>query len=138
MVSRIIKILVVSSISAFSSYPVRSHPITRTRLVQPKIVNTNFDIIDNLLKTEIYNKPMNHIVIEQLSALLPKLDGFSHVVLKTNSNIINHIIADDTLSYEMKRKLILFTIKVVQDGDNVGSQILQTYFDIVNHCLQLH
>ena len=78
------------------------------------------------------------MVIEQLSALLPKLDGFSHVVLKTNSNIINHIIADDTLTYEMKRKLILFTIKVVQDGDNVGSQILQTYFDIVNHCLQLH
>ena len=34
-----------------------------------------------------------------------------------------------------KKKLILFIIKIVQDGDIIGSQILQIYFDIAKQCL---
>ena len=137
MLTHLIKLLCLASVAAFSKLPANCKLSSNTVIpIYPIMFDTpNINLFNKLVQMEVYNKPVGHIIVQQLSSILPQLDAISHTVLDINSYIIHYIIQDTNLSDEDKKKLILFTIKLVQDGDNVGSQILKNYFDIVNHCL---
>lgn len=92
------------------------------------------DKISNLIdfdhKTKI-SKPL----IKYSSSLLPAMDGIAHHVLTANQNFINFVLDNDILSLEIKKKLVLFSIQAAQNGDSTGGQILEFYYNMVNHLL---
>lgn len=137
MLSRLVKFISIVSVTAFSNLPSvgKTSSNTITPICPVMFDIDSLDILNKLVEFEICNKPVGHIVVQQLSGILPDLDAVSHTVLDLNRKIIHNIIEDPNLSNKNKKELILFTIKLVQDGDNVGSHILKLYFDIVNHCL---
>jgi hypothetical protein len=74
-------------------------------------------------------------VVETFSSALPNFDSVGHHVLHANNLLIGRIIHVDFLSDELKKDIILKSIHFSQQGDNMGSHILQFYYDVVEKCL---
>ena len=91
-------------------------------------------LFDKLLTPEAKDSTSKFIV-KSLSNTLPQFDSISHIVLNTNSKIIAHALENDFLPDQLKKDIILLTIKMTQEGDNMGGQILELYYNIVNHIL---
>ena len=90
--------------------------------------------IDNLLSPEIKEKA-SKFVVKSLSDTLPQFDSISHIVLNTNSQLITYVLQNDLIDPQLKKYIILFTIKMTQEGDNMGGQILELYYNIVDKIL---
>ena len=71
----------------------------------------------------------------QVSSLLPKLDTVGHDILRANHDFIEDVLHNELLSHEMKKGAILGSIKLAQYGDDMGSHVLQQYYNIVDACL---
>ena len=91
-------------------------------------------LLDKLLTPEVKDGTSKFIV-KSLSNTLPQFDSISHIVLNTNRKIIAHALENDFLPDQLKKDIILLTIKMTQEGDNMGGQILELYYNIVNHIL---
>ena len=91
-------------------------------------------LFDKLLTPEL-KESSSKIIVKSLSNTLPQFDSISHIVLNTNSKIIAHALENDFLPDQLKKDIILLTIKMTQEGDNMGGQILELYYNIVNHIL---
>ena len=52
-----------------------------------------------------------------------------------DSDYIENVLSNDILNHEAKKAAILFSIKLAQYGDDMGSHILQQYYNIVDACL---
>ncbi len=78
---------------------------------------------------------MGKEAVLQLSSLLPKLDTVGHDILRANHDFIQDVLHNELLNHEAKKTAILWSIKLAQYGDDMGSHVLQKYYDIVNACL---
>lgn len=107
--------------------------ILRSKLPNKQNIILNYNI-DNLLSPEIKEKTSKFIV-KSLSDTLPQFDSISHIVLNTNSKIITDVLQNDFIDPQIKKYIILFTIKMTQEGDNMGSRILELYYNIVDKIL---
>ena len=87
--------------------------------------STNAFGLPTSLKTEI---------VHSTSAYLSKIDSIGHHVLKHNAEFINLVLQSD-LPELLKKEFVLDSIKMAQMGDNMGSHILETYYNLVNHLL---
>ena len=92
--------------------------------------------------TNIDQKQLEHLrtetgkeIVLQVSDFLPKFDTVGHKILSANHNFIQEILANDLLNHEMKKSVILGSIKLAQYGDDMGSLILQQYYNLVDYCL---
>ncbi|MBI96550.1 hypothetical protein CL656_05340, partial [bacterium] len=94
-----------------------------------KILEKSHTIVDDNIRH------LGKNVVIYISGLLPKVDNIGHDVLHANNVFIKDILSNDSLSDEMKKHIILFSIKMAQYGDDMGSHILQFYYDIVDACL---
>jgi len=74
-------------------------------------------------------------IVLQISSLLPKFDTIGHDILRANHDFIQDVLATPYLEHESKKSIILFSIKLAQHGDDMGSYILQQYYNIVDACL---
>ena len=91
--------------------------------------------IDHLLDMAIRDKYLGKIIVEKISAFLPKVDTIGHKILHANNEFIDYILNDTNLSEMMKKNIVLASIKLAIMGDNMGSALLQLYYDIVDKCL---
>lgn len=91
--------------------------------------------IDHILDITIKDKYLGKLIVEKISALLPKVDTIGHSVLHANNEFIDYILNDTNLSEMMKKNIVLTSIKLAIMGDNMGSSLLQLYYDIVDKCL---
>lgn len=91
--------------------------------------------VDHLLDVTIKDKYLGKLIVEKISALLPKVDTIGHSVLHANNEFIDYILNDTNLSEMMKKNIVLTSIKLAIMGDNMGSSLLQLYYDIVDKCL---
>lgn len=89
-----------------------------------------------------FSEKANHLSVEMgknivlsVSAGLPKFDSVGHKILSANHDFIADVLKNEILSHEMKKMIILASIKLAQMGDDMGSHILQLYYDLVNSCL---
>jgi len=80
-------------------------------------------------------KAIGKYVVMKVSALLPNFDSIGHKILHANNEFVSKILLDTKLPDELKKDLILFSIKMAQNGDDFGSYLLQMYYDIVNNSL---
>ena len=106
--------------------------------------NINFDNINGKINDfgsninniyDINEKIIGKKIVMGISSFLPKFDTIGHNILHANNELISNILSNNNLSDDVKKNIILFTIKMAQNGDNLGSKILQLYYDIVEHSL---
>tara|TARA_B100001093_G_C26730315_1_gene971931 strand:+ start:935 stop:1333 length:399 start_codon:yes stop_codon:yes gene_type:complete len=92
------------------------------------------EIINNFLSPEI-KQESSKAIIKTMSDTLPQFDSISHIVLNTNSRLIEHVLYNDMIPEAIKKYIILFAIKMTQEGDNMGGHILELYYHIVDKLL---
>ncbi len=98
------------------------------------LIQNKCNTLEKILGSE-FIQSNNKIIIQSLSNTLPQFDSISHIVLNTNSKIISYVLNDELIPPQIKKDIILLTIKMTQEGDNMGGQILELYYNIVNHIL---
>jgi hypothetical protein len=67
--------------------------------------------------------------------MLANADSVGHRVLNNNKHIIDFLLDHKEISMEIKKPLILYLIETAQMGDSMGSQILETYYNLVDNLL---
>ena len=89
-----------------------------------------------------FSEKANHLgdevgknIVLSVSAGLPKFDTVGHKILSANHDFIYDVLHNDHLSHAMKKDIILASIKLAQMGDDIGSHILQQYYNLVESCL---
>jgi len=140
--SFVINPLVYNSNSQVLTGTHRTKPCSRTSMIT--LLNSNLPpppespmtptLVDHLLDVTIKDKYLGKLIVEKISALLPKVDTIGHSVLHAN-NELDYILNDTNLSEMMKKNIVLTSIKLAIMGDNMGSSLLQLYYDIVDKCL---
>jgi hypothetical protein len=98
------------------------------------IIQNKCDLLEKILGSE-FAETNSKIIVQSLSNTLPQFDSISHIVLNTNSKLISYVLNDEFIPPQIKKDIILLTIKMTQEGDNMGGQILELYYNIVNHIL---
>lgn len=95
-----------------------------------------FPFIDNQKDNlDMIQQKAGKEIVLQISSMLPKFDTIGHDILRANHDFINNVLNNDLLSHDMKKDIILGSIKLAQHGDDMGSFILQQYYNIVDACL---
>ena len=74
-------------------------------------------------------------VVKSISAALPHVDNIGHNILHANNIFINDILNNPILDHDTQKAIILFSIKLAQQGDDMGSHLLQMYYNIVDYSL---
>lgn len=98
------------------------------------VISNNCELLEKILGTE-FTQANSKLIVQSLSNTLPHFDSISHIVLNTNSRLISYVLNDEFIPPQIKKDIILLTIKMTQEGDNMGGQILELYYNIVNHIL---
>jgi len=98
------------------------------------VISNNCELLEKILGTE-FTQTNSKLIVQSLSNTLPHFDSISHIVLNTNSRLISHVLNDELIPPQIKKDIILLTIKMTQEGDNMGGHILELYYNIVNHIL---
>ena len=74
-------------------------------------------------------------IVKSTSGMLASADSVGHNVLHANKVIIDFLLDHKEISMEIKKPLILLLINTAQMGDSMGSQILETYYNLVDNLL---
>ena len=85
--------------------------------------------------TNHINEEIGKNIVLSVSSNLPKFDSVGHKILSANHDFIEKILHNEVLSHHMKKDIILASIKLSQMGDDMGSHILQQYYNLVERCL---
>lgn len=99
-----------------------------------KLKHTEF-LLQLSSKLDEQQKVIGKKIVIEISSLLPHFDGIGHQVLHANNEFISHILSLQDVPDELKKDIILLSIKFAQYGDNFGSYLLQMYYDIVDKSL---
>ena len=86
-------------------------------------------------KANHFGEEVGKNIVLSVSAGLPKFDSVGHKILSANHDFIADILKNEILSHAAKKSIILGSIKLAQMGDDMGSHILQTYYNLVDACL---
>jgi len=82
-----------------------------------------------------FNTAMGKQFVINLSSLLPKVDTIGHDVLQANNRFIVDVLSYPNVPDDVKKQVILLSIKLAQYGDDLGSVFLQQYYNLVDHFL---
>ena len=119
-------------------------------LINPNEVDNfiNIDIIQNKINEKLFllnednlvnglsiNKKLGRFIVNSISSLLPKVDSIGHNVLHANNIFISDVLGSEFIPENLKRDIILASIKLAIYGDNAGSHLLELYYNIVDACL---
>ena len=102
----------------------------------------NKDILGNVkgevlrkLETDEHYREIGVKVVKGISSMLPKVDNIGHNILHANNEFINDILNNNMIDHDTQKFIILSSIKLAQYGDDMGSSLLQLYYDIVDKSL---
>ena len=105
-------------------------------IIQNKINEKLFILNENSVVSELAtNKKIGRFIVNSISSLLPKVDSIGHNVLHANNVFISDILGSEIIPENLKRDIILSSIKLAICGDNFGSHLLEFYYNIVDACL---
>ena len=85
--------------------------------------------------TSQLKQDMGNSIVKMLSSGLPKVDNIGHKILHANNLFINDILNNHLLSHDTQKSIILASIKIAQHGDDMGSSLLQLYYNFVDYFL---
>ena len=96
----------------------------------------DYHFLDNLSNfIDESKRNLGKETVIKISSFLPHFDQIGHNVLHANNEFISYILSLDNVPEELKKEIILSSIKFAQYGDNFGSYLLQMYYDIVHYSL---
>jgi hypothetical protein len=108
-------------------------------IMGPNPVNINdhsYKLMDKILDIKLDDeRNLGRVIVEKTSSLLPKVDTIGHKVLHANNEFISAVLNMDNLPHDLRKDIVLWSIKLAQYGDNMGSDMLQFYYDLVDRCL---
>ena len=99
--------------------------------VGEKICHHKNLIIDNICQTS--DKGIN--IIKFIAGSLPQLDSIAPKILHFNDMMIAFALNNDFLPIEIKKKIVLISINIAINGDEMGSRFLKFFYDLVENCL---
>ena len=73
--------------------------------------------------------------IDKLTKIIPNIDLIGHNVILIDKNLIINLINNDFIDNDIKKDIILTIIRLTQEGDQIGTFVLQNYYNLVNHIL---
>tara|TARA_A100001035_G_C27787012_1_gene504969 strand:+ start:2078 stop:2548 length:471 start_codon:yes stop_codon:yes gene_type:complete len=85
-------------------------------------------------KTDInLQKEIGKKIVTDLSSVIPKLD-IGYDVLHANNKFIVKVLSLDEhyVPHEIKKDIILLSIKLAQNADELGSYLFQQYYNLVD------
>ena len=94
----------------------------------------NINTISDYINSNDNLKP-GVFVVRRISSMLPHVDSIGHNILHANNQFISDIFDNDIIPYDVKKSIILSSIRLAQFGDDMGSHLLQIYYDIVDNSL---
>tara|TARA_X000000368_G_C22933974_1_gene669006 strand:- start:373 stop:708 length:336 start_codon:yes stop_codon:yes gene_type:complete len=74
-------------------------------------------------------------IVKQLSHSLSSFDHIGSLVLTKNAEFVEFILEKDNLPIDLKKKIVLNCIEIAQNGDKMGSKILELYYNCVDNLL---
>ena len=108
--------------------------ISKKQEIPKLVLINNCELLDKIITPE-FRETTTKLMIKTMSDTLPQFDSISHIVLNTNSRLISYVLEDELMPPQIKKNIILLTIKMTQEGDNMGGQILELYYNIVDKIL---
>lgn len=112
------------------------NPIDSSLEVTNNLQVDTSNFIGNIGKIiENNEKALGKNIVTQISTLLPKVDSVGHNILHANNEFITSILNNHMLSDDHQKFIILSSIKLAQYGDDMGSHLLQMYYNLVDKCL---
>lgn len=118
----------VSSLLTFSCESFKYHLLPQPHSFFPFTAS-------NIEKWEHFQEEKGKDIVLSVSSMLPKFDTVGHNILSANHDFIQDVLGNTQLDHETKKSIILFSIKLAQYGDDMGSIILQKYYNLVESCL---
>ena len=102
-----------------------------------KLNPTNIDfIVDKEILNHNFIDKINVDIVDNLAKIIPNIDSnIGHNVVLLDKEIVINLLNDDFVPPQIKKDIILFIIKITQEGDNIGSFILSNYYNLVQHIL---
>ena len=137
----VFSIITIASIPA----PVSSFvPLVRSTSPPPSVAKpfipfydlSHHDSVNHFSEKANYiSEDVGKTIVLSVSSGLPKFDSVGHKILSANHDFIDDILKNEILSPTAKKSIILASIKLSQLGDDMGSHILQSYYNLVDACL---
>ena len=130
--------ILISLINSFiiSNNYIKYNSKINNKLLKINMINMDdYSLINKIINIEINNKNLGRIIVEKTSSLLPHFDSVGHKILHANNELISYILNLNNIPNFIKKDIVLLTISIAQAGDNLGSHMLQLYYDIVDKCL---
>ena len=84
---------------------------------------------------DVKSHKLGQAVVRYVSSYLPKVDSIGHNILHANNEFISDVLNNHMLSPQLQKSIILSSIKLAQMGDDMGSHMLQWYYNIVDYSL---
>lgn len=109
-------------------------------LLKKSLFTYNIDnIVDkNLLKnTDLVNfhDSLGTHIIDKFAQILPNIDSIGHQVILLDRSLVNILIDNNSISPDLKKNLILLIIKISQEGDQIGTFVLENFYKISDFLL---
>lgn len=123
MMKLLFLLLLGMSIKTFSFIP------TPTNL----LFNNHFDVNTVVDKNILVQNKIIIPLIDKITKIIPNIDTIGHNVILIDKNLIINLINNDYIDNHVKKDIILTIIKLTQDGDQIGTFVLQNYYNLVNH-----
>ena len=125
----------IDSIKSSTTYARVTHRSAINKINNLEPPSDSLNLIDKILDITIHDTYLGKIIVQTISAQLPNVDSIGHNVLRANNEFINSILSNPDLTEPIKKMIVLGSIKIAIMGDNMGSTLLQLYYDIVDKCL---
>lgn len=110
--------------------------------VEPNIFSTydhflhhKQEYINQYKSNILHQNYIKEFLVKKISSTLPHVDTIGHKLLQTNRLFVEDTLKKDYIPNSIKKKLILFNIRAMQYGDNMGSEILEYYYKTVDYLL---
>ncbi len=103
-------------------------------VVKSNLITDNFKYSITCIEHDFneVKSSMGKQFVINLSSLLPKVDSIGHDVLQINNRFIVDVLSYENVPDDIKKNIILLSIKLAQYGDDMGSVFLQQYYNLVD------
>ena len=146
----------INNVNSYIFYPFEQNIVTKIPYTQinniPSVdnIDANIDVnIEHATNNDLYEiqiiiskadtnlkKEIGKKIVMDISSIIPKLD-IGYDVLHANNKFIVKVLSLDEhiVPHELKKDIILLSIKIAQNADNFGSYLFQQYYNLVDNVI---
>lgn len=74
-------------------------------------------------------------IISKIAQSIPNIDTIGHQVILLDRSLINYLINNHSIPSDLKKEIILVLIKISQEGDHIGTFVLNGFYKISDFLL---